>query len=88
LAPPKKLHWQEEPLNVKEKSFPSPFVKQTAITQPYMVLFKICKRHLVQHMILIQLVYKRSHGHKWLTTGRKTQLDLDEEGDDSLLYHN
>jgi len=78
LALPKKLPWQEEPLNVKENSFPLPLVKQMAMTQPSMVLFKICKHHLVQHMILIQLVYERSCGHKMADHWKKMQLGFDE----------
>jgi len=49
---------------VKEKSFSLPLRKQKAITQPSMVLFKIYKCHLVQYMILIEMVYQRSRGHK------------------------
>jgi len=29
-----------------------------------MVPFKICQHHLVQYVILIQMVYERSRGHK------------------------
>jgi len=55
----------------KEKSFSLPLCKQKTITQPSMVLFKICKCHLVQHMILIQMVYERSHGHKMVNHWKK-----------------
>jgi len=63
-APPKKLPWQEEPINLKEKSFQSPLMKQMAITRPSIVLLKICKCYLVQHMILIWMVYDWSCGDK------------------------
>jgi len=57
LAPLKKSPWQEEPINVNKTLSLLPLLKQKAITQPTMVLFKICKCYLVQHVILIQMVY-------------------------------
>jgi len=89
LAFSKKSPWQEEPLNVKEKSFLSALHKQTAITQPSMVLFKICKHHLVQHVILIQMVYERSRGHKMADHWKRNAAGLmKKKEDDSSLYHN
>ena len=67
-APPRKESWHEGPLKVKNNTFCSPFSttgrKQKAITRPLFVLFEICKRHFVQHMIPIWMVYERSHVKK------------------------
>jgi len=73
LAPQRKTSWHKKAIDVKKKSFPLPLVEQIAIhvTQPLMVLFKICKCHLVQHMILIQMVYERSRGRKMANHWKK-----------------
>jgi len=76
LGPPRKPSWQEEPINVKKKSFLLPLVKQMAITQPLVVLFKICESHLVQHVISIRMVYERSHGGKMADHWKKNTAGL------------
>jgi len=90
LGPPRKPSWQEEPINVKKKSLPSPLVKQTAITRLLMILFKIFKRHLVQHMIPIQMVYERSHRDKMAYHWKKKRdsVLMEKKEDDSSLRHN
>jgi len=70
-APLRKLPWQEEPIHMKKKPFPLPLVKQMARTWPSMVLLKICKCHLVQHMIPIRMVYERSCVHKMANHWKK-----------------
>jgi len=52
-----------------------------------MVLLKICKCHLVQHVIGFKWYMKDQVGTKWPKTGRKIWLGFDEKKEDDSSHH-
>ena len=79
LAPLKKSPWKEKPISMKKSLSSSPLLKQKAITQLSMVLFKSISAILFSTWFWFQWYMTHHMGTKWLTTRRITWLSFVKE---------